>query len=318
MKVLVTGAAGFIGSQLAEGLLAAGHEVVGIDNFNGYYDRKLKERNAASVRASGGVVLEIDLAQDDLAGCLKNVAVVFHAAAQPGLSPGTSEGDYQRNNVVATQRLLEACKAADSLEMLFYLSTSSVYGRTATRDEEAEPRPTSNYGRSKLEAERAVLAAASSGDLSACALRIFSVYGPRERPEKLFPLLIHSLEDGQPFPLFEGSLKHERSFTYVGDIVEGLLAALEHRARLCGEVINLGAESSVTTAEGIGIVEDLMGRKARFEALPPRAGDQLKTAAQIDKARRLLGYAPQTALRDGLKSEVRWFTSRSAAPPLRS
>jgi nucleoside-diphosphate-sugar epimerase len=309
MKILVTGAAGFIGSHLAEALLGRGHEVVGLDNFNGYYDRALKERNAASVRDAGGVVLELDLAGDELSAPLDGVEVVFHAAAQPGLSPSTSDSDYERNNGVATQRLIAACSAAGSVEMLFYLSTSSVYGAMATSDEQATPAPTSTYGRTKLAAEQAVLAASSEGRLRACALRIFSVYGPRERPEKLYPLLIASIKTGRPFPLFDGALEHERSFTYVGDIVEGLLAALEHRERLDGEVINLGSERSASTATGIRIVEELMGSVARFDPKPARAGDQLKTAAKIGKARSLLGYSPQTELRDGLAAEVEWFCS---------
>ena len=308
MKVLVTGAAGFIGSHLSEALLKQGHEVVGVDNFNEYYDRSLKERNAACVRSLGGVVVELDLATDDLEGLLRGVEVVFHAAAQPGLSSKTSDSDYELNNIQATDRLLSACGDSESLEMLFYISTSSVYGKTATSSEEAVPAPTSKYGQTKLAAERAVLAAAEAGELQACSLRIFSVYGPRERPEKLFPLLIRSLQEEEPFPLFEGSLSHERSFTYVGDIVMGLLAALERRFDLDGQIINLGCEQSFTTEQGIGIVEQLMDKKASFESLPPRAGDQLKTAAVISKARRLLGYAPGTDLRDGLAAEVRWFT----------
>jgi len=308
MKILVTGAAGFIGSHLAEGLLEAGHEVVGVDNFNGYYERALKERNAASVRAAGGLVLELDLVEDDLSGALEGVAVAFHAAAQPGLSPHTSDGDYERNNCVATQRLIAACSDLGEFEMLFYLSTSSIYGPVATSDERAEPAPTSTYGRTKLAAERSVLAASVAGKLRACALRIFSVYGPRERPEKLFPLLIDSLHREEPFPLFEGSMAHERSFTYVGDIVEGMLAALQRRGTLDGEVINLGSEHTETTATGIRLIEELVGAKAEFSMQPPRPGDQLKTAAQIGKARRLLAYAPTTKLRDGLAREVEWFS----------
>jgi len=308
MKVLVTGAAGFIGSHLSEALLKQGHEVVGVDNFNEYYDRSLKERNAACVRSLGGVIVELDLATDDLESLLRGVEVVFHAAAQPGLSSKTSDSDYELNNIQATDRLLSACRDSESLEMLFYISTSSVYGKTATSSEEAAPAPTSKYGQTKLAAERAVLAAAEAGLIPACSLRIFSVYGPRERPEKLFPLLIRSLQEEEAFPLFEGSLRHERSFTYVGDIVTGLLAALERRYDLGGEIINLGCEQSFTTEQGIEIVEELMGKKASFRTLPPRAGDQLKTAASIGKARRLLGYAPATDLRDGLAAEVSWFS----------
>lgn len=311
MKILVTGAAGFIGSQLAEALLAEGHQVLGADSFNDYYDRSTKERNADCVRAAGGELVELDLAVDDLGALVSGATAVFHLAAQPGLSPTTSDADYERNNVVATRRLVEACSASGDLEMLFYISTSSVYGSLATGTEDTEPQPTSTYGRTKLEAEHLALEAAEAGRMPACSLRIFSVYGPRERPEKLFPILIRSISGDRSFPLFEGSLEHERSFTYVGDIVQGLLAALERRGSLSGEIINLGSEQSFTTGDAIRIVEELMGRAARFDVVPRRQGDQLKTSARIDKARRLLGYAPSTELRDGLAAEIRWFEGSS-------
>ncbi|MEE2830103.1 MAG: NAD-dependent epimerase/dehydratase family protein [Myxococcota bacterium] len=307
MKILITGAAGFIGSHLAEALSSSGHEVLGLDAFTAYYDRAAKEQNAACVLRSGARLVEADLAQDDLSPYLEGVQVVFHLAAQPGLSPTTSEADYHRNNVLATERLLAASVGQPSLEMFFYISTSSVYGALATNTEEAEPKPTSTYGRTKLEAEGLVLDAGQGGGLPVCSLRIFSVYGPRERPEKLFPLLIRRIAAGRPVPLFDGSREHERSFTYVGDIVSGFLAALERRDALAGEVINLGSEESFTTGEAIELVEEIMGCQARFETLPPREGDQLKTAARIDKAKRLLGYAPSTPLRRGLEAEVAWF-----------
>ena len=307
MRVVVTGAAGFIGSHLAEALVPAGHQVLGLDAFTDYYDLALKERNAAAVRASGATLERLDLAEDDLAGPLEGAEVVFHLAAQPGLCATTSLSRYLRNNVVATDRLLEACLAFPSPPHLVYISTSSVYGAMATGDESEIPRPTSRYGVTKLAAEHLVLAAARERGLPACALRIFSVYGPRERPEKLFPLLIRSIAEGRPFPLFEGAGAHERSFTYVGDIVDGCLAALRHRDRLTGEVTNLGTETTFTTAEGIRIVEEIMGREADLSPVPPRPGDQLRTAAAIGKARRLLGYAPGTPLRRGLEAEVAWF-----------
>ena len=307
MKILVTGAAGFIGSHLAEALLSAGHQVIGLDNFNPYYDRDIKERNAASVRAAGGRVVEADLAVDELDEYLEGVSAVFTAAAQPGLSAATSDADYERNNVLATRRLIEAASRQDESPMLLYLSTSSVYGAVATGGEEVEPQPTSNYGRTKLAAERIVLAASSDGRLKSCSLRIFSVYGPRERPEKLFPLLIQCIDSGTSFPLFEGSMRHVRSFTYVGDIVAGLLRALERREQLNGEIINLGSEQTSTTEQGIRLVEGFMGKPARLEICPPRPGDQVTTQAKLEKARRLLDFVPKTTLSEGLRSEVAWF-----------
>ena len=190
---------------------------------------------------------------------------------------------------------------------MVHISPSAVSGGVATSAEDELPRPTSHYGITKLAAEQLVMAACRERGLPACALRIFSVYGPRERPEKLFPLLIRSIAEGRSFPLFEGAGDHVRSFTYVGDIVAGCLAALERRSKLAGEVINLGTEATFTTAEGIALVEEIMGRAADLAVAPPRPGDQLRTAAVIDKARRLLGYAPDTTLRRGLEAEVAWF-----------
>ena len=307
MRVVVTGAAGFIGSHLAEALVAAGHDVLGLDAFTDYYDRALKERNAAAVRAAGASLEALDLADAELTGPLAGADAVFHFAAQPGLSSTTSLDDYLRNNVVATDRLVQACLAAPAPPTLVHISTSSVYGPVATGDEGEIPHPSSHYGITKLAAEQLVLAAARHRGLPACALRIFSVFGPRERPEKLFPLLIRSIAQGRPFPLFEGAGAHVRSFTYVGDIVQGCLAALARRDRLTGEVINLGTETTFTTAEGIATIERIMGQQARLQTVPARPGDQLRTAAVIDKARRLLGYAPDTPLERGLTAEVDWF-----------
>ena len=307
MRVVVTGAAGFIGSHLAEALALAGHDVLGLDAFTDYYDLDLKERNAAAVRASGATLTRLDLVDADLSAPLERADAVFHLAAQPGLSATTSLRRYVRNNLVATERLVAACLARPEPPQLVHISTSSVYGAVATGDEQEVPKPGSHYGITKLAAEHLVMAACRDRGLSACALRIFSVYGPRERPEKLFPLLIRSIVQGRPFPLFEGAGAHRRSFTYVGDIVDGCLAALARADQVRGEVINLGTEATFTTAEGIRLVEQIMGRSADLSVVPPRPGDQLTTAAFIGKARRLLGYAPTTPLRRGLEAEVSWF-----------
>jgi len=309
VQVLVTGAAGFIGSHLAEALAGAGHSVLGFDAFTDYYDRGLKDRNARAVTAAGARMLEGDLAEAELAELVDGVELVFHLAGQQGLSSSTSLATYVRNNVTATHRLLEALDGSPALRLLVNISTSSVYGALATGSEEVAPAPTSQYGITKLAAEHLVMSAASQRGLPACSLRIFSVFGPRERPEKLYPLLIRCIAEDRPFPLFAGAEEHERSFTYVGDIVAGCLAAADRAEALRGEVINLGTEQSHRTMDGIRIVEELMGRPARLEPMPPRPGDQLRTAASIDKARRLLGYEPRTGLREGLEAEVAWFTS---------
>ena len=234
MNILVTGAAGFIGSHLAVRLAEEGHRVLGVDSFNGYYDATIKRANAGEVEAAGAEVRALDLAEDALEEVVRGVELVFHAAAQPGISASTSFETYLRNNVVATQRLLKAARRSDSLGLFVNISTSSVYGADASGDESVEPRPTSTYGVTKLAAEQLVLAAARDAGFPGCSFRLFSVYGPRERPDKLIPILIRSLLEGEPLPLFEGSEHHRRSYTYVGDIVEGLMTVIGRQAIVPG------------------------------------------------------------------------------------
>jgi UDP-glucuronate 4-epimerase len=195
---------------------------------------------------------------------------------------------------------------------LINISTSSVYGADATGDEQSEPRPTSFYGVTKLAAEQLVMAAYRAGALPACSFRLFSVYGPRERPDKLFPTLIRSILKDEPFPLFEGSEQHERSFTYVGDIVAGLAAAATKLDACRGEIINLGIDTAITTGEAIQIVESVLGKPAIIQRQPRRAGDQARTQANIVKARRLLDYQPETKPADGLRQTIAWYTERVA------
>jgi len=307
MKILVTGAAGFIGSHMAELLVSMGHEVVGIDSFNEYYSRALKELNVEHIKKSGATFLPIDLAKDDLSAVTKDVSFVYHFAAQPGISSIVPFSEYEKNNILATYRLIEALRTENSLSCFVNVSTSSVYGALATGDEETPPAPTSYYGVTKLAAEQLIMAYQRDKGFPGCSVRPFSVYGERERPEKLYPKLIKSILEGTEFPLFEGSMEHKRSYTYVGDIVSGLSKVIENRDACVGQIFNLGTETSITTGEGIRIVEDILGQKARIKVLPQRAGDQKETKAVIDRAKALLGYAPSTTAREGLHKEVLWY-----------
>ena len=229
MRILVTGAAGFIGSHLSEELARDGHEVVGVDNFSDFYARGLKELNVKDIKTAGVNFVEGDLAKDDLTKIIsRETEIIFHLAAQPGLSPTTTFQTYLVNNVISTFKLLEAVKTGTKLKLFVYISTSSVYGAYATAQEDSLPQPISDYGVTKLAAEQLALSYSRRGSVPVTALRIFSVYGERERPEKLYPTLIRSILSGQPFPLYQGSLQHERSFTYIGDIVDGLTLVLQH------------------------------------------------------------------------------------------
>lgn len=306
-NVLVTGAAGFIGSHLSERLVDLGYSVRGIDCMTDYYEKKLKELNADAVKSKGVIFLPLDLAEDDLSSAVQDVDLIYHLAAQPGISDTTSFQKYVRNNITATYRLLEAVKRSSSLRCFINISTSSVYGADATGDETFEPQPTSYYGVTKLAAEQLVLSYAREQVLPACSLRLFSVYGPRERPEKLYPKLIGCILEDREFPLFDGSEHHIRSYTYVGDIVDGLIAALHNLDSCIGEIFNIGTDTAITTGEGIKIIEELIGSPAKIARKPKRAGDQLKTCANIEKARKILGYNPTTTVREGLKYEVEWY-----------
>jgi nucleoside-diphosphate-sugar epimerase len=310
MNILVTGAAGFIGSHLAERLASLGHKVRGLDCLTDFYSRALKELNALDLQAQGIQVLPLDLATDDLNQAVQDVDVVYHLAALPGLSATTPFDLYARNNITATYRLLQAVLDSPSLRGFVNISTSSVYGTFATGPETTEPRPTSYYGVSKLAAEQLALAYQRTYGLPACSMRLFSVYGPRERPEKLYSKLIRAILEDRDFPLYEGSEEHVRSYTYVADIVDGLVLALDHLDACLGEIFNLGTDRTITTGEGIRIVEEIIGRPARMVRKPVRAGDQLQTHATIEKARRVLGYNPTTEPREGLAHQVDWYKQK--------
>ncbi|WP_103027981.1 NAD-dependent epimerase/dehydratase family protein [Salinibacter altiplanensis] len=306
MRVLVTGAAGFIGSHLAEALADAGHDVTGLDALTGYYDRSLKRNNVDRLAARGIETARLDLAADPLGPVLDGIEGVYHLAAQPGLSPETDRRAFVRNNVRATERLLDALAGHPQLRAFLFASSSSVYGREATAPEDAALAPVSVYGRTKRRAEAIVRARAEPERWDSCVLRLFSVYGPRERPDKLIPKALRCARRGQAFPLFEGSEHHRRSFTYVGDVVEGLVTALDRFPRCAGEVINLGAPSSTSTLRVLERVAEVVGRPLCIERRPARPGDQQCTRACIEKARRLLGFAPTTSLRDGIVREADW------------
>ena len=307
MKILVTGDAGFIGFHLSEKLSQLGHKVVGIDSFDDYYSQALKKLNAEQIKACGAEVEHVNLVTDSLQPSLEDVDFVFHLAAQPGISASTPFTDYERNNVQATYQLLETARQSANLKGFINIATSSIYGADATHDETFAPEPTSFYGVTKLAAEQLVMAYARDKDFPACSLRLFSVYGPRERPEKLYPKLIHCILSDEPFPLHEGSAEHLRSYSYVDDIIDGFVATLDNFDICKGEILNIGTDTAITTGEGIAIVENILGKKALIDVKPKRPGDQLKTHTNIEKARRLIGYNPSVTPEAGLEQEVVWY-----------
>lgn len=308
MNILVTGAAGFIGSHAAERLQDLGHYVIGVDNFSDYYDVKLKKLNAKAVEDRGVKVITLDLRTSNLSQELpNNIDYIFHFSAQPGISTSSTFEDYFSNNILATKNLIDFALSCQDLKLFVNIATSSIYGLEATYPEDFPPKPASYYGVTKLAAEQLVLQKSREKKMISCSLRLYSVIGPRERPEKMYTKLIDLGLKGKTFPLFEGSDKHLRSFTYVGDIVDGIVSVLGKEAIVNGEIINLGTEVEHTTQEGIEAVEEVLGITIKINVIPKRIGDQLRTKANIDKARLLLNYNPQTTLLESVKHQVKWY-----------
>ena len=306
MRILITGAAGYIGSNLGLEARSRGFDVSGIDVFTNYYSPELKRANEKRLLDTGISIANIDLAEAPLEDLLAGSDAVVHLAGQPGISKTTPWIDYNRNNVVATHRLIEAARAAD-VSKFINVSSSSVYGIRAMDTEVSEPKPASWYGETKLAAELEAIGAHRLSGFPSCSLRLFSVYGERERPEKLFPKLIRSIDQDKEFPLYEGSVDHQRSFTYVGDICQAILSALDCWDQAVGEIFNVGSDRCFATGEAISLVEDIMGKKARIKTIPARPGDQKATHANVEKIRSRLEWEPKTSLRDGLRRMVNWY-----------
>ena len=304
MKYLVTGAAGFIGSHLAEALIARGHDVVPLDCFTDYYDPRLKQENAAGLPE----VQRIDLSRDGLD--FGGYDGIFHLAAQPGVR---SFGDvfpvYVRHNVLAGQRLFEAA-ARDGVRVVF-ASTSSIYGEAARypTPEDTPPRPLSPYGITKLACEHLARAYGRSFGLDVVVLRYFNAYGPRQRPDMAFPRVVNALATGGEFTLF-GDGEQSRSFTFVSDVVEGTITAMAQAA--AGSVYNVGGGQDSTMNEAIAALERVAGRKLRVRREPPIPGDQRRTKADTTLIHSELGWEPRVALDEGLRATWDWAAGRVA------
>lgn len=310
MKILITGVAGAIGSHVAERFAQLGHTVIGIDSMTDYYDRRIKEINLSDVKANGVKVFLSDLSVDDISEIIPDIEVIYHFAAQPGISASTSFDTYVKNNIVATHRLLEEARKLSALKAFVQISTSSVYGAIAQGDETTAPKPTSQYGVTKLAAEQLAMAYQREFGLPVTVLRLFSVYGERERPEKLYHKLIKSILEEKEFPFHEGSDCHIRSYTHIQDVVDACVLVLDNLKKAVGEIFNIGNDKTITTGEGIQILEKILGKKANLVITPKRAGDQQETAANIKKAREVLGYNPKVNLTEGLSRQVEWYKQK--------
>jgi nucleoside-diphosphate-sugar epimerase len=253
-------------------------------------------------------IIEADLRTSNLSALLPDdIQYIFHFAAQPGISASCTFEAYLTNNILGTKQLIDFALSLQDLKLFVNIATSSIYGLEATYPEDTAPKPASHYGVTKLAAEQLVLAKSREQHLKSCSLRLYSVYGPRERPEKLYTKLIACAFNKEAFPLFDGSQTHLRSFTYVGDIVDGIVKVIGKEDLCNGEIINLGTTTENTTQEGIDAVQEVLGTTVALVITPPRPGDQLRTKANIDKAKTLLGYHPQTTLKEGVKLQVAWY-----------
>lgn len=302
---VVTGAAGFIGSHLAAHLLERGEHVVGVDCLTEYYDPVRKLQNVGGLLDHPAFRLEIaDLASADLRPVLEGATRVFHLAGQPGVRPswGRSFDEYLQRNVLATQALLEACVAA-SVPRVVFASSSSVYGLAAQRPthEGLVPQPLSPYGVTKLAAEHLCLLYRDAFGLSTAALRLFTVYGPGQRPDMAFARLVDAAVSGGPFTLYDDGTQ-ERDFTYVDDVVRAFVAAGE--SEWTG-VANIGGGSPVTMIEAIDLLRAHVG-PIEVLCAPAQVGDVRSTFAAIDVARGALGWEPAVGLAEGLERMVTW------------
>jgi UDP-glucose 4-epimerase len=309
MKCLVTGAAGFIGSTLSERLLELGCEVIGIDCFTDYYSPQLKRDNLRTVLSKCNFnFIEADLLDLNLPELLSDVDWVFHQAAQPGvrMSWGSHFDVYVKNNILVTQKLLEAAKTAKKIKRFIYASSSSVYGNSPELPlrETARPQPVSPYGVTKLAAEHLCQLYYENYSIPTVSLRYFTVYGPRQRPDMAFHKFIKAALKGEEIVIF-GDGEQTRDFTYISDAVEANIRAAQVEDAV-GCTFNIGGGSRVSVNAVVGLLNDLIGCvKVKYEE--EQKGDVRHTLSDTSLAHKILGYSPEISIREGLSRQIEWM-----------
>lgn len=305
MFCLVTGAAGFVGSSICDRLLADGHTVRGIDCFVDYYPREVKERNIEGAKKSSKFsFIEENLLRADMNALLDGVELVFHQAAQAGVrtSWGSYFSSYCDNNILATQRLLEAAKSKSHIKKIVYASSSSIYGNAETfpTSESVAPQPVSPYGVTKLAGEHLMSLYATEFSVPTVSLRYFTVYGPRQRPDMAFHRFISAALKGAELTLF-GDGEQSRDFTFISDIVEAnILAAQKGQP---GRVFNIGGGTQATVNNVLDIIRSKTG-DLRIRKDERQVGDARHTSADTSRARSELGYRPQVSLEQGIARHI--------------
>ena len=313
MTVLLTGAAGFVGSHLAESLLDRGEEVVGLDLFDDFYDPAIKESNLAVPRAYDAFrEVRGDIRDRTLLRSLPDdIEAVVHLAARAGVRPSIQQpGLYASVNVDGTVVLLELARER-GIRPFVFASSSSVYGgneKLPFSEDDRVDRPISPYGATKKAGELLCSTYHHLHGVGVMALRFFTVYGPRQRPDLAIHKFAHLLAEGRPVPMY-GDGTTARDYTYIDDILSGVIAALAYvrESPDAFEIVNLGENRTVTLTEMIRVLGEEMGIQPKIEHLPLQPGDVFRTYADVSKARRLLGYGPTTDFRDGVRRFVRWF-----------
>ncbi|HEY4240962.1 MAG TPA: NAD-dependent epimerase/dehydratase family protein [Kofleriaceae bacterium] len=319
MHVVVTGAAGFIGSHTCEALVARGHRVTGLDSFDGYlYPADVKRANAAELR--GVTLVEGDICDPDAVARVitPDVDVVCHLAALAGVRPSLAEPQrYLRTNITGTGVIVERMRAL-GLARLVFASSSSVYGAkagtavAAFREDDPCLTPASPYAATKRMNELYLSSYRDLFGLGVYALRFFTVYGPRQRPDMAIPKFISAIRRGVPLAMF-GDGSSRRDYTFIADIVAGTVAAIERVAPRAYELVNLGGTQTISLAELVAICERVAGRAAIIDRQPEQPGDVPITYANIDRARALLDYAPTTRPDEGIARYWEWLAGRPIA-----
>jgi UDP-glucuronate 4-epimerase len=313
MRILVTGGAGFIGSHLVERLLAAGHTVAIIDDFNDFYDPQIKRANIAGF-AKDVTVHRVDLRDGAAVRNLfhrEKFEVIAHLAARAGVRPSIQHPQlYYDSNVIGTLHLLEAARVT-GVQRFIFASSSSVYGasKTAPFSEDQHLTQTlSPYAATKIAGEFLCSTYSHLYQLRVVALRYFTVYGPRQRPDLAIHQFTRRIYGGQPIDQF-GDGTTRRDYTYIDDVIQGTMAALQYEGPFF-DIFNLGESDTIQLKDLIVAIENALGKKAKINQLPEQPGDMPLTCADISKAKKLLGYKPTTRLSEGLPKFVDWFLRR--------
>ena len=316
MRVLVTGGAGFIGSHLVEKLIATGHDVVILDDFNDFYDPQIKHENIAAL--SGKVPIHhVDLRENAAVRNLfhqEKFEIIVHLAARAGVRPSIQYPQlYFDTNVTGTLHLLEAARVT-GVQRFVFASSSSVYGickEVPFREDFHLTQTISPYAASKIAGEFLCSTYSHLYQMPIVALRYFTVYGPRQRPDLAIHQFTKRIHKGEPIDQF-GDGTTRRDYTYIDDITQGTMAALTYDGPLF-DVFNLGESETIQLKDLIAAIENALGKKARINRLPEQPGDVPLTCADISKAKKLLGYKPKTKLGDGLPRFVDWFLKSPAS-----